>query len=425
MSSVRYDLVIYGATGYTGQYIVRRLITSKYSGYTFAVAGRNEEKLKKVLSEISASEGKDITDTPIIIAKSGDVESINRMTSQAKVVINAVGPYRLYGEEVVKSAVENGASHVDISGEPAFLETMVQKYGKAAAEKGVYIVGACGWDSIPCDLGMNFLRKNYDGDIAYTESFVQGHSGPAGYTINDGTYQTLILAIANMKNDKLGKIRREIMPETVPRSQYKAPKRGLMFHNDYLNIWALPFMGSDKSVVVRSQYHYFTKKHQRPIQLSTYFGVKSLFLAIVYSIYFAIFGLLCQFGVTRKFLQDNTDLVTFGAFSKKGPTKEQVEGASFTYWFISKGWNEKKKLEDGDHTSPPTKTIISRCDGPDAGYIGTSGCVLSSAIAILEDSSNLPKEGGVYTPGSAFGDSEKIYSILEDFGIKFKIEKVE
>ncbi|CEF59632.1 Saccharopine dehydrogenase-like oxidoreductase [Strongyloides ratti] len=412
MSSERYDLVIYGATGYTGQYIVKQFINSKYNGYTFAVAGRNEEKLRKVLSEISASEGKDITDTPIIIAKSSDTVSLNR-------------PYRLYGEEVVKAAIENGSSHVDISGEPAFLEKMVLKYGKTASEKGVYIVGACGWDSIPCDLGINFLRNNYEGDIAYTESLVQNHSGPAGYSINDGTYQTLILAIANIKNDKLGKIRKEIMPETIPRSNYKPPKRGFIFYNDDLKMWALPFMGSDKSVVYRSQYDCFTKKNQRPIYLSTYFGMKSLLMAVIYMIYFGIFSILCQFGVTRKFLQDNTDLVTFGAFSKKGPTKEQVDGASFTYWFISKGWNEKKKLEDGDHTSSPTKKIISRCDGPDAGYVGTSGCALSAAITILEGGSNLPKKGGVYTPATAFGESPRIYSILEDFGIKFKIEKIE
>uniref|UniRef100_A0A0N4ZP89 Sacchrp_dh_NADP domain-containing protein n=1 Tax=Parastrongyloides trichosuri TaxID=131310 RepID=A0A0N4ZP89_PARTI len=423
MTSKRYDLVIYGASGYTGQYIVKRLISSKYNGYTFAVAGRNEEKLKNVLSEISASVGKDIKDTPIIIAKSGDVESLNNMASQAKVIINAVGPYRLYGEEVVKAAVENHASHVDISGEPAFLEKMEQIYGKKAKENGVYIVGACGWDSIPCDLGINFLKKNYDGDVAYTESFVENHSGPAGYTINDGTYQTLILGIANMKNDKLGKIRKEIMPLVLPRTQYKPPKRNFLFYNDYLKLWALPFMGSDKSIVNRSQYYDYTKKNQRPIKLNTYFGLKSLLWAIISIIYFAIFGILCQFEITRKFLQNNTDLVTFGIFSKKGPTKEQVEGASFTYWFMSKGWDSKKPINE-EHTAPPTKTIISRCDGPDAGYVATSGCILSAAITILEDSEHLPKEGGVYTTAAAFGDS-KIYEILENFDIKYKIEKVE
>ncbi|VDM67672.1 unnamed protein product [Strongylus vulgaris] len=101
------------------------------------------------------------------------------MASKTKVIINAVGPYRLYGEPVVKAAVENGANHVDISGEPAYLEKMQMIYGEKAKEKGVYIVGACGWDSIPCDLGVNFLKEKFEGDLNHVETFVQMVSGPA------------------------------------------------------------------------------------------------------------------------------------------------------------------------------------------------------------------------------------------------------
>ena len=85
----------------------------------------------------------------------------------------------MYGEAVVKAAVENGASHVDISGEPAFLEKMQQKYGKLAEQNGVYVVGACGWDSIPCDLGVNFLKQHFDGTLEYAETFVQVKNGPS------------------------------------------------------------------------------------------------------------------------------------------------------------------------------------------------------------------------------------------------------
>ncbi|VDN32881.1 unnamed protein product [Cylicostephanus goldi] len=101
------------------------------------------------------------------------------MARKAKVIINAVGPYRLYGEPVVKAAVENGANHVDISGEPAYLEKMQMIYGQRAKENGVYIVGACGWDSIPCDLGVAFLKEKFNGDLNHVESFVQMVSGPS------------------------------------------------------------------------------------------------------------------------------------------------------------------------------------------------------------------------------------------------------
>ncbi|KAK5985145.1 hypothetical protein GCK32_014084 [Trichostrongylus colubriformis] len=125
-------------------------------------------------------EGKDLKSTPIIIADSSDETSLAEMAKQAKVILNAVGPYRLYGEVVVKAAVENGASHVDISGEPAFLEKMQMLYGEKAKEKGVYVVGACGWDSIPCDMGVNFVKEHFDGDVNHVETFVQMNSGSFG-----------------------------------------------------------------------------------------------------------------------------------------------------------------------------------------------------------------------------------------------------
>ncbi|VDM59218.1 unnamed protein product [Angiostrongylus costaricensis] len=116
----RYDVVIYGATGFTGTYIVRQLVMSKhYEGLSFAISGRNESKLQQVLDTVSKKIGKDINATPIIIADSSDEKSMTEMAKRAKVIVNAVGPYRLYGEPVVKAAVENGASYVDISGEPA------------------------------------------------------------------------------------------------------------------------------------------------------------------------------------------------------------------------------------------------------------------------------------------------------------------
>uniref|UniRef100_A0AC34G8L9 Saccharopine dehydrogenase NADP binding domain-containing protein n=1 Tax=Panagrolaimus sp. ES5 TaxID=591445 RepID=A0AC34G8L9_9BILA len=101
------------------------------------------------------------------------------MAKKAKVIVNVVGPYRLYGEAVVKAAVENGASHIDISGEPAFLEKMQMKYSETAKKNGVYVVGACGWDSIPCDLGVNFLKQHFDGTLNHAETFVSMNTGPS------------------------------------------------------------------------------------------------------------------------------------------------------------------------------------------------------------------------------------------------------
>uniref|UniRef100_A0A1I8EZ08 Sacchrp_dh_NADP domain-containing protein n=1 Tax=Wuchereria bancrofti TaxID=6293 RepID=A0A1I8EZ08_WUCBA len=270
----RYDIVLYGASGFTGAYVLKLLIEEqKQHNVSFAIAGRSEARLKKLLENISQELGKDLQNVSIITANSYDESTLAAMANQAKVIINVVGPYRLYGEAVVKAAVENGASYVDISGEPAFLESMQMKYGNIAQEKGLYVVGACGWDSIPCDLGVNFLKEKFNGQLNHVETFVQLNTGPAGYSFNAGTYRTLVLGMANMMTDGLGKIRRSIMPERLPRSSFRAPKRGTFWFNEKVDGWCLPFYGSDKSVVTRSQYFDYKLRTVLPVSdfLSSFF----------------------------------------------------------------------------------------------------------------------------------------------------------
>ncbi|TKR87292.1 hypothetical protein L596_011709 [Steinernema carpocapsae] len=420
----RYDIVIYGATGFTGAYVIEQIENSKAlsvskSEIKFAIAGRSESKMKATLKTVGSRVGKDLSATKIIIADSSKSESLAEMAKQAKVIINAVGPYRLYGEAVVKAAVENGASHVDISGEPAFLERMQMTYGKQAEENGVYVVGACGWDSIPCDLGVLFLKRNFGGDLNHVESVVQMNYGEAGYAINAGTYQTLILGIANSKSDGLGKIRKSIMPEKIFRSQYRLPKRSLIWSLPSLGGYALPFMGSDKSVVNRSQYFDFTANNERPVLLETYFRVQSLFWTIMLVLWLLVFQFLVQFKFTRKILQKYPDQCSFYLFKNSGPSKEQMEQATFTYWFFGTGWNAKRPLNE-EHSDPPTVKKVVRCDGPDAGYMATSACALSAALTVLDDKEFLPPKGGVFTTAAAFGSSN-IYERLKQFGIMFSM----
>lgn len=101
----------------------------------------------------------------------------------------------------------------------------MQKYHEEAQRKGIYLVGACGWDSIPCDLGVQYLKRVFDGTVAYVETVAQMRPGPHGYRVNDGTYQTVILALQHQATDNLGAIRREIMPQKLERTQFRPPKR--------------------------------------------------------------------------------------------------------------------------------------------------------------------------------------------------------
>jgi len=332
------------------------------------------------------------------------------------VVINVVGPYRLYGEAVVKAAVENGASHVDISGEPAWLELMQMKYGDLARQNHVYVVGASGWDSIPCDLGTNFVKQHFKGTLCYAETFAQVKSGEAGYSFNAGTYQTLILGLSEMKNDNLGAVRRAIMPEKIERPKYKTPRRPMLWKNETLDAYCLPFMGADKSVVQRSQYYDAVANKAQPVTIETYILVKSYFWSILLVAWLAIFNMAVKYDFTRKILQAYPGFCSGYLFKDGGPSREQAKQASFTYWFLGKGWDVGQ-----NHDEPPKKTIVVRCDGPDAGYIATAGCVLSSAITLLKDSDSLPANGGVYTTTAAFKNT-RIYDRLADFGVVFNVD---
>uniref|UniRef100_A0A1I7VV46 Sacchrp_dh_NADP domain-containing protein n=1 Tax=Loa loa TaxID=7209 RepID=A0A1I7VV46_LOALO len=378
----RYDIVLYGASGFTGAYVLKLLVEEQeQQNVSFAIAGRSEARLKKLLDNTSQELGKDLQNISVIVANSYDESTLTAMAKQAKVIVNVVGPYRLYGEAVVKAAVENGASYVDISGEPAFLESMQMKYSDIAQKKGLYVVGACGWDSIPCDLGVNFLKEKFSGQLNHVETFVQLNSGPAGYSFNAGTYRTLVLGMANVLTDGLSKIRRSIMPERLPRSSFRAPKRGTFWFNEKIDGWCLPFYGSDKSVVTRSQYFDYKFRGVLPVQVETFIRLKSFIWACLLSLWL-------------------------------------VKQASFTYWFFGTGWPEKHNSFD-EYTVKPDKQMTARCVGPDAGYMTTSACVLAAALSLLSDADKLP-QGGVYTSAAAFKNTG-IYGRLERYGVRFEI----
>lgn len=204
-------------------------------------------------------------------------------------------------------------------------------------KKKVYVVGACGWDSIPCDLGVNFLKEKFSGQLNHVETFVQLNTGPAGYSFNAGTYRTLVLGMANMMTDGLGKIRRSIMPERLPRSSFRAPKRGTFWFNEKVDGWCLPFYGSDKSVVTRSQYFDYKLRTVLPVQVETFIRVKSFIWACLLSLWLVVFSAAAKMSFMKNFLLAYPGLCSFGMFKDSGPTAEQVKQASFTYWFFGTG----------------------------------------------------------------------------------------
>ena len=154
MSDREFDLVIFGATGFTGRLVAEYINATYGATINWAMAGRSKEKLKEVRAEMGIA-----SDVPLIVADSADSRSLNRMAAKTKSVLTTVGPYQLYGTPLVEACVKAGTDYVDLSGEPAWMHDIIEKYDDAAKASGARIVHSCGFDSIPFDLGVLYLQQ--------------------------------------------------------------------------------------------------------------------------------------------------------------------------------------------------------------------------------------------------------------------------
>lgn len=411
----RYDFVIHGASGFTGQYVVEYVYrAAQEHGITWAVSGRSESRLLAVLKTAGEAVSADLSKTPLIICDCGDSRSLIEMAQKARVVLNCVGPYRFYGEPVVEACVEGGAHHIDISGEPAFLEKMQLNYHQKALENGVYVVGSCGFDSIPSDLGQICVKKAMEGDVNSIETFlsvsVPDVPGPA---INYGTWQSAIYGFAHAK--ELGPIRRALYPGKLPSPAHKLKLRGSMFYCEEVGSWCLPFPGSDRSVMVRTQRELYHVKEEYPAQIQCYVQM-SLLNCIVTIMVGAIFGILASFRAGRKLLERYPGFFSCGAVSKDGVPKAKAEETNFMLTLIGRGWGSKK-----DHASPPNRTVKTVVRGKNVGYGATCECMVQAGLVILQEIDRLPSAGGVYTPGFAFAETTLV-DRLNAHGVTFVTE---
>ncbi|XP_030631771.1 saccharopine dehydrogenase-like oxidoreductase [Chanos chanos] len=415
-----YHIIIFGASGFTGQFVVEEVARTSSEGpkgtLKWAVAGRSRQKLEKVLNQASEVLGKPElkSEVDIIVADVGEPESLATMCKQGVIVLNCVGPYRFYGEPVVKACVENGAHCIDICGEPQFLEGMQLNYDSEAAEKGVYVVGSCGFDSIPADMGVLYTRDQFKGTLTAVESFLTASSGPEGGCIHDGTWQSAIYGLAD--SHKLRSLRKKFGHKPLPVVGAKIKRRGALFFSEEVQQYAIPFMGADPSVVKRSQRFLTEEYEESPVQYGAYASVGGI--SNIIKLLFAgfMFMILVKFSFGRNLLIKFPEFFSFGFFSKAGPTRKQMEGSSFRFAFFGEGYTEGTDPSQGK----PNAKIRTLVQGPEAGYVATPIAMVQAAITILNEPRLLPKKGGVYTPGAAFAKTTLI-DRLNKHGIQFSV----
>jgi len=403
---VIYDIVVFGATGFTGQLVVEYL-ARKQSKFRWAIAGRNIEKLRLIkhrLTEISPL----CKDVGIIEADVDHQESLNELAQKAKVVITTVGPYITYGEPLVKACVEHGCHYVDLTGEPEFVDTVRHNYHQKAQDKKIKIVNSCGFDSIPYDLGalytINHLKRLFpeeqrDSIDVEMECFFRSSGSFSG-----GTWHSVVTIFSRTR--EYGKKRKQwqLADQSIHRAERedagkktkvsKLPTK--VSFKKSLGTWALPMPTIDpvvvrRSATIRGDYG-GTFKYGHYIQMKKFSQLAALAVGAA-----GVFG-LAQFKPTRNLL-----------FKVKSPGDGPTEAERNKAWF--------KIIMQATANG---QTVHSHISGGDPGYSETAKMLSESALCLAFDDEQLPKNYGVVTPSAAMGES--LLERLQSEGIKFEID---
>ena len=198
MSSSKFDIVVYGATGFTGQ-LVAEYLAAHYKGdatLKWAMAGRSKDKLASVRDAIGAP-----ADTPLIVADASDPASLKAMVGQTKSIISTVGPYQLYGSDLVAACAASGTDYFDLCGEPVWMRRMIEAHEATAKSNGARIVFSCGFDSLPFELGVFCAQEEAKKVFGAPANRVKGRVRDMRGTFSGGTAASMRATFAAAAND--------------------------------------------------------------------------------------------------------------------------------------------------------------------------------------------------------------------------------
>src|SRR5215468_3950178 len=240
MASPKFDIVVYGATGFTGQ-LVAEYLAAHYKGdasLKWAMAGRSKDKLKSVRDVIGAS-----VDTPLIVADASDPASLKAMVEQTKSVITTVGPYQFYGNELLTACVAAGVDYFDLCGEPIWMRQMIDKHEAAAKASGARIVFSCGFDSVPFELGTFFVQEEAKRAFGAPASRVKGRVRDMRGTLSGGTAASAKATFDAVAKDlSLVAILNNPFALTPGFDGPKQPRGSKPAYEEDLQSWSAPFM---------------------------------------------------------------------------------------------------------------------------------------------------------------------------------------
>ena len=390
-----FDIVVWGATGYTGRLAAEKLAArlGNRGDLRWAIGGRNQAKLESLRSKLGAA----AADIPIVTGDSHDAESMDALVARTSVVCSTVGPYAMYGSELVGACVRAGTHYCDLSGEAHWIRKMMDAHEAEAAETGARIVHACGMDSIPSDVGVYFLQQRAKQLHGKPCSRVKMRVTEMAGGFSGGTAASLLHGTEAGRTDpSIGRAMTEpyyLAPEGH-RQGPDAPESMRSTKVEYdedLQVWTKPFfMGPMNTKIVRRTnallgYPYgegFRYDEARVVADGLGGRIKAKAEAIGYVAFLAAVASPPSRWLLKKYVLPG---------SGEGPDQETRESGQWKIVLIG-------KMDDG-------RTLRTKVGGEgDPATDSTSRMLVESALCLAKDADKIPVGGGSWTPASAMGD---------------------
>ncbi|NCP64695.1 MAG: saccharopine dehydrogenase [Paraglaciecola sp.] len=388
--SKEFDLIVYGASGFTGRLVAEYLVQhyANDSSLKWAMAGRSTTKLAQVRDEIGAP-----ASTPLVKADADDLASMQAMVDRTKLVLTTVGPYQLYGSQLVELCAKSGVDYVDLCGEPVWMREMIDAHEQTAQASGARIVFSCGFDSIPFDLGVFHLQQLAKQQFGNMVPRVKGRVRKMRGTFSGGTAASLKATLAAAKQDPT-KMQLLLNPFSLTPGFQGAPQPpgNKPYFDEELGSWVTNFIMAAINTrnVHRSNHllgHVYGKDFVYDEMLMTGPGEKGEAIANAVA--------------TDKSMGGDG-----GPKPGEGPSKEEREAGFYDALFV--GIN---------HDGKQIKVSVS--GELDPGYGSTSRMIAESAICLVKD--QVDTAGGIWTTAPAMGE-KLIKRLVSNAGLKFTLE---
>jgi short subunit dehydrogenase-like uncharacterized protein len=402
-----FDLIVYGASGFTGRLVAEYLHTryGAKGAVAWAMAGRSRAKLETVRQELGIS-----AEVPLLDADAGDAAALARMVAQARAVITTVGPYQQGGEPLIQACIDAGTDYLDLCGEPAWMAAMIRKHQAAAVASGARIVFSCGFDSVPFDLGVMFLQHASMVASGKPLSTVHGRVLQMKGTFSGGTAASLVATVSAMAGDE--QVRQDMINPFALTPGFSGPRqpsdRGAL-DDAFMQGWSAPFVMAPINTknVHRSNFllgHPYGRDFIYDERMAMGEGREGRARATKAARTDQLQQMLLGFKPTRQIIEKLV-LPKPGT----GPTAEQRENGRYKVLFHGSAPDGRKlqALVRGDR---------------DPGYGSTSKIIAECALGLLNDVDPASTRGGIWTPAAAMGMAI-VPRLQERAGLSFELKE--